>query len=76
MSVKRTFVLNPQADRFLSQFRNKSQLINELLAEREQRETERQLEAYYREVSQDKAYMDEFREWEGTLMDGLEEEAD
>ncbi len=72
MSVRRTFSLDPEVDRFLNQHQNRSQAVNAII-KRYMKEIEQQkLIAGYQAMHSDEALKD-LQDWEeATLMDRLE----
>lgn len=76
MSIQIRITLDEELVNFLDQkASNRSQFINQLLAEEQKRELAEQLARSYQEQEKDSTFQEEIQLWDSTVEDGLETNA-
>ena len=76
MSIQIRITLDEELVNFLDQkASNRSQFINQLLAEEQKRELAEQLARSYQEQEKDSTFQEEIQLWDSTVGDGLETNA-
>lgn len=72
MSVKIRITLDEELMKFIDQkASDRSQFVNKLLAEEQQREFTKQLARSYQEQEEDSTFQQEMQLWDSTVGDGL-----